>query len=844
MADDGMFLNFSVDENLVSAVANKTQKFRGGSWRDRLRAKRSAQRGERGGSQQRRHDANTVPIDQDRFEGRRNTHTHGSQSGEFPVTRPAKRRRENGHVPDSTQVQHGPQKRSHEQRPPIAGPREVISSLFTYNPKPSTAVEEPKEDKEEGKPTVPSNAPLIDGIDTFTSLGLSPTIATHLLTKMNLKNPTAIQKAAVSQMLKDDSDAFIQSETGSGKTLAYLLPLVQRIMTMSEQVAEKHETHTQDSLALHRDSGLFAIILAPTRELCKQISVVLERLLGCAHYIVAGHVIGGEKKKSEKARMRKGLNILVATPGRLVDHLENTKALDVSNVRWLVLDEGDRLVDLGFEEDITKIVKTLDQKKRPRGSSKWPGLPEKRTTVLCSATLKMNVQKLGEISLKDAVLIKGDSGDSDEPGQGEGAGDATANGNVTRDSAFLAPAQLKQSYIIAAAKLRFVTLTALLKRTFARKGSVMKAIVFVSCADSVEFHFKAFTTAFEGGDSSEDKGPSRETPEGDSETQDLEAGKPSPTSTSDPSVSDSVLPSPTFSSSHNQVTLYKLHGSLPQITRTNIVKRFAGTTAPSLLIATDVASRGLDLPNLDLVIEYDPAFSAEDHLHRIGRTARLGRDGRAIIFLLPGKEEGYVSVLKSSYKTGSDTVANVTSMSAEEVLKKGFTPLSGVIPTKNTTHKSEKGADWQSRATDLQLSLERFILSSPQNKDLGKKAFQSHVRAYATHIASERKWFDIKELHLGHLCKSFGLRETPSGMGVGRNKKAGSKRGRSASDGGGMRHGRSDGERNGERARTRDADVDMDHTGDADEAARKMREKIRMNRKMMMGGTADEFNIA
>ena len=87
---------------------------------------------------------------------------------------------------------------------------------------------------------------------------------------------------------------------------------------------------------VHRDSGLFAIVLAPTRELCKQISVVLEGLLRCAHWIVAGTVIGGEKKKSEKARLRKGLNILVATPGRLADHLDNTQVLDVSNVRWLV----------------------------------------------------------------------------------------------------------------------------------------------------------------------------------------------------------------------------------------------------------------------------------------------------------------------------------------------------------------------------------------------------------------------------------------------------------------------------------------------------------------------------
>src|SRR6201999_4382476 len=98
----------------------------------------------------------------------------------------------------------------------------------------------------------------------------------------------------------------------------------------------------------------------------------------------------------------------------------------------------------------------------------------------------------------------------------------------------------------------------------------------------------------------------------------------------------------------NPLTIYKLHGSLPQSVRTSIVNTFGHSTEPSLLISTDVASRGSDLPYLDLVIEYDPAFSSEDHLHRIGRTARLGRDGRAVIFLLPGKEEGYISVLKSS----------------------------------------------------------------------------------------------------------------------------------------------------------------------------------------------------
>ncbi|EXJ84568.1 hypothetical protein A1O3_05237 [Capronia epimyces CBS 606.96] len=811
MADDGMFLNFAVDTD-VNASA---QKFKGGSWRDRLKAKRTAHRVRSG----RPGDANSVPIHQRRPE------TSSTQSkaraDEFLDTRPVKRRRENGYVPGGTEVAGNAQRRS-EQRP--TGPREVISSLFTSNPKPSTTVEEPRDGQGEEQQPVPSNAPLVDGIDTFTSLGLSPTIAAHLLTKMNLKNPTAIQKAAVSQMLKEDNDAFIQSETGSGKTLAYLLPIVQRIVTLSEQ--RKMQQNTVQDTSLHRDSGLFAIVLAPTRELCKQISVVLERLLGCVHYVVAGTVIGGEKKKSEKARLRKGLNILVATPGRLVDHLDNTKVLDVSNVRYLVLDEGDRLMDLGFEEDITKIVKTLDERKR---RSSRPGLPENRMTVLCSATLKMNVQKLGEISLKNAVLIRGDPGSADDQD--------TGTHNDGTDSAFLAPAQLKQTYLVVASKLRLVTLTALLKRTFARKGSVMKAIVFVSCADSVEFHYKVLTRASE-----EEKDQNKEAithngalSESDS-SEPVKEGKPSSTAAATANESDSISPSPILSSAKNHVTVYKLHGSLPQATRTNIVKHFAQTTTPSLLIATDVASRGLDLPNLELVIEYDPAFSSDDHLHRIGRTARLGRDGRAIIFLLPGKEEGYVEVLKSSYKRSSssenaDTARNVTASSAEEVMKKGFSPLTG-----NGAADSQS-QNWEARATEFQLDVERWVLASPATKELAKRAFQSHVRAYATHVAAERKWFDIKDLHLGHLAKSFGLRDPPGrvnvvGQGRGRKGPAGQadKRRRSSDAGGKSREVELDGNGNG--------------NGDVDEAARKMREKIRKNNKMMMGGGADEFNIA
>jgi len=273
----------------------------------------------------------------------------------------------------------------------------------------------------------------------------------------------------VPELLSGDSDAFIQAETGSGKTLTYLLPIVDRIMRIS---------------ASSRQAGLFAIILAPTRELSRQIYTVLQTLIHCKngpHWIVPGQVTGGEKKKSEKARLRKGMNILVATPGRLLDHLEHTESLKVDKVRWLVLDEGDRLMELGFEEDIHKILNILNSGSNLPNSTQDESMPKKRITILCSATMKTNVQKLGEASLKEAIYIKAEkTGENGEVG-------------VHGSEKFLAPAQLRQSYIVAPAKLRLVGLNAVLQRTFIRPTAHPKVIVFFSCTDSVDFHFEVFT---------------------------------------------------------------------------------------------------------------------------------------------------------------------------------------------------------------------------------------------------------------------------------------------------------------------------------------------------------------
>ena len=781
MADDGLLLNFSIGDAPFIAKSS----FKGGRWKDRLTAKKAAS------NWQKKH-ANSTPQNQEQ----------SALLEDAPVDlndRPAKRQRIEG---VSSKNQNVPRTQACETNKQPSQANQFVSSLFTSNPKPQTVADNELNVQDETY-IEPSNAPLTSELENFTSLGLSSTLASHLLNKLGIRFPTAIQKEAVAQLVKEDTDAFIQAETGSGKTLAYLLPIVQRLMALSTN--ERSDLVNQKHTGIRRDTGLFALLLAPTRELCRQISVVLDSLLRCAHWIIAGTVAGGENKKSEKARLRKGLNILVATPGRLADHLANTQVLDVSRVKWLVLDEGDRLMELGFEKDIQRILSNLNLQSKKKCQFEVSGLPSKRTTILCSATMKMEVQRLKDLSLKDPAFIQVEARQNDPINGNEGE-------KHGKDS-FSAPAQLKQSYAIVPAKLRLVSLAAVLKRAFATRGSVTKAIVFVSCADSVNFHFDLLA---------QDHNNTQDNHESESDSE-LHFNPKKSQTASEPRTSAN---SSTLSKPENPVQIFRLHGSLPQSLRTSTLSAYSKTIQAAVLFCTDVASRGLDLPNVDFVLEYDPAFSKDDHVHRVGRTARAGRDGRALIFLMPGEEENYVQILKQGRR---DSGIGVARRDADELLQRGFG-----APTKGPHFKTR---EWEDRATDWQLGVERWVQESPKNLEQARRAFQSHVRAYATHVAAERQFFNIKTLHLGHLAKAFALRDKPGslkvpGMRPGnddlardkveRKMKAGSSVAnqlRRSNNGGGK------------------SEYDAPRATEMQEAARKMRAKM----KQMSG--ASEFNL-
>lgn len=684
MEDDGLLLNFLTEP----VVAKATTKVKGGRWRDRRKLQLSLQ----GREQKPTTLVNSIEVGPDTLKHRAKRKAPAESFG-----------------PTSKQIKFS------ETKGEFGGKNNsYVSSLFTSN---STSTL--KEEKVTEQAHTPSNAPMSDS-STFPGLGLNDRLTKHLTETLRFKAPTKVQKAVIPSLMATEHDLFVKAQTGSGKTLSFLLPIMHKLMSEKTKIT--------------RESGLFAIILTPTRELATQIYGVMETVARCCHHIVPGIVIGGEKKKSEKARIRKGVNILVATPGRLADHMENTESFDVGELRWLILDEGDRLVELGFEETITKITTTISQQSRIMELTQWPGLPNKRVNVLCSATMQSDVKKLGSAVLNKPKMISV-----------EGVPGTTTFEDI--DETTTAPDQLIQKVVVIPPKLRLVTLASILKN-ITKVHTSSRTIVFFSCSDSVEFHFNAFT-----------RGGSRfKKVKTDGKIEIVQADKSADGDDDEPGdEGPNMLTAPVVG---NNTIIYKLHGSLLQQARTATITNFVNANVNAehhaVLFCTDVASRGLDLPTISNVVEFDPPFSVEDHLHRIGRSARLGQMGVATMFLLPGIEEGYVEKIRPLHpKEGSLQIVNY-----EKILAGGFAEDS----SKGKDSKLKIGK-WDIHATTWHLEVERWLLEDQGAHDKATQGFTSHIRAYATHLSSERAFFNVKLLHLGHLAKSFGLRETPKKLG-------------------------------------------------------------------------------
>jgi ATP-dependent RNA helicase DDX31/DBP7 len=509
-----------------------------------------------------------------------------------PDSRPLKRKRNHTVASSSNAV-------------PVAPRKIASSSLFTSNPEIQSL---PPPTERPASPAPATNLPL-DISNEFTALGINPVVCSHLAKSLSISTPTQIQQLAIPYLLTSPRDTFLRAQTGSGKTLAFVLPILHTLLSLPTE----HNKYD-------RTSGLFAIILTPTRELAKQIETVLETLTA-GTWIVPGWLLGGERKKSEKARLRRGVNILVATPGRLADHLETTEAFNTSLVRWIVLDEGDRLVDMGFLDTVGKILRVVEgrvqhriQKDQREGSLETK-LPPRLVKVLCSATLR-GEEGLGALeTIVDPAFLKAEV--------------ETLEMQENLDHVFT-PGQLSQKAVILPAKLRLVTLCAVLS-SFAKRPPPAKMIIFFSCSTSVDFHHQLLSSFNVEG-----------------------------------------------------LSLFQLHGSLDQPVRTATLKSFTATKSRAILLATDVASRGLDLPSVDFILQFDPPFAQDDYIHRIGRTARAGRKGEGLIFLLPSEEEYITSLTLHG--------SIIERVPYEQILKNAF------------------GQGWMDVATNNQLHAEKYIL--------------------------------------------------------------------------------------------------------------------------------------
>jgi len=344
-----------------------------------------------------------------------------------------------------------------------------------------------------------------DNSHTFESLGVASQLQ-DALKGLGYKRPTKIQSEAIPIALQG-RDIIGLAQTGSGKTAAYAIPILQAL--------------------LKKPQGLFACVVAPTRELGYQISEQFEAL-GATIGVKCAVIVGGLDQVSQAIALAKKPHIVIGTPGRLVYHLEQTKGFSLHTIKYLVLDEADRLLSMDFGDELDKLLRVL---------------PKGRKTYLYSATMTHKVAKLQRACLMDPVKL-------------EVSAKYTTVDTLVQQYLFV-PHKYKECYLVS-----ILTDVA---------GST--TIIFTAtCNSSARITLMLRNLGF------------------------------------------SAIP---------------INGDMSQEKRLNALNKFKAGER-NILVATDVAARGLDIPSVDLVVNYDVPVSSKDYIHRVGRTARAGRSGRAI----------------------------------------------------------------------------------------------------------------------------------------------------------------------------------------------------------------------
>lgn len=443
-------------------------------------------------------------------------------------------------------------------------------------------------------------------VTRFDKAGFSePTL--KAITEMGFETMTQVQAQTIPPLLAG-KDVLGAAKTGSGKTLAFLIPAIEMLY----------------SLKFKPRNGTGVIIISPTRELALQIFGVARELMA-HHSQTFGIVIGGANRRQEAEKLVKGVNLLIATPGRLLDHLQNTPGFVFRNLRTLVIDEADRILEIGFEEEMKQIIKVLPQ--------------EERQTTLFSATQTTKVEDLARISLRPGPLYI----------------------NVVPESDSSTVAGLEQGYVVCDSDKRFLLLFSFLRRNIKKK-----IIVFLSSCNSVKYFAELLN--------------------------------------------------------YIDLPVLDLHGKQKQQKRTNTFFEFCNAKQ-GILLCTDVAARGLDIPAVDWIIQFDPPDDPRDYIHRVGRTARgVSGKGKSLMFLIP-TELGFLRYLKA---------ANV--------------------PLNEYEFPTNKIANVQSQLTKL-------IKNNYWLHQSAKDGYRAYLQAYASHHL--KTVYQIDKLDLAKVAKSFGFDVPP-----------------------------------------------------------------------------------
>lgn len=381
-----------------------------------------------------------------------------------------------------------------------------------------------------------------------------------------------------------------------------------------------------------RTDGVAAIIISPTRELAYQIFETLKKV-GKYHDFSAGLIIGGKNLKFERTRMDQ-CNILICTPGRLLQHMDENPLFNASTMEILVLDEADRCLDMGFEQTLNAIIENF---------------PPERQTLLFSATQTSSVKDLARLNLKDPVYIG-------QPQTKNVSGDSSLTMKVVPDL-------LQQNYVVVALEDKITMLW-----SFIKNHQKQKIIVFLSSCKQVKYIFEIFCKLRPG------------------------------------------------------TSLLALYGTLHQDRRIAIYNDFVKKTNV-VMFATDIASRGLDFPSVNWVIQLDCPEDVTQYIHRAGRSARNKARGESLLVLLPSEEEGMINEL--NHKSISVRKIQIDS-------KKLFSPRA---------------------------KIEAYLAQNPELKASAQRAFVAYIKS--VFLMKNKKIFDVLSFDFDAYAKSLGLAVTP-----------------------------------------------------------------------------------